>query len=543
MNFQRIFTSIPKETSSSSPSRPVRRPVLAFIAAAFTSVTLLSACTAAEPTSTAPATGGSVFSLLSTDPNTIDPAKAVGQDDYVLNRLLFDTVLRRDDEGITGGIASEWEAISASEYRLTVRDDATCDDGTPITATVVANSLKYLAAPETKSLWRALVFGAGVPAITSDDEAGTVEITLSTPYANLLTGLTAAQTGIICPAGLADLAGLAVGSVPGAFSGPYTLTKRQPGIGYTLGLRDDYDAWPKFAEALVGAPADVIEFGIATDEATTANQLLSGDLDIAQLQSDSVDRFASQDEFTQIKTVYASVYVTFNQRPGHPFAGKPELRKAVAQAIDRDAFNTVFSSGRSEVFSSVVAPSYPCVNKDEDLLQEQDSKAAAQALDGQSVRLPASNAFGDNGAGAEYLYEVLTKAGMDVDLKVTDNATWGTTVTGAESNWDLTIVGDINAVQLMSASLDRVMGKPIEQGGRSIGAADNEEGAALLQEALATTDEKAQCDAFLDAQRTMLERVDVVPLAGWIRTTITAPDVTVRAFGDYLDFATIRVIG
>src|SRR5437868_8814547 len=34
------------------------------------------------------------------------------------------------------------------------------------------------------------------------------------------------QAGIVCPAGLADLPGLAAGSVAGAFSGPYTLDRK-----------------------------------------------------------------------------------------------------------------------------------------------------------------------------------------------------------------------------------------------------------------------------------------------------------------------------
>ncbi len=39
----------------------------------------------------------------------------------------------------------------------------------------------------------------------------------------------------------------------------------------------------------------------------------------------------------------------------------------------------------------------------------------------------------------------------------------------------------------------------------------------------------------------MLERDDVVPLAGVVTNLIARDGVTIRAFGDYIDIATLRV--
>lgn len=510
-------------------------------AAVLVAALALSACSASSGDTEAGASGGGTLrTLLTTDPSTFDPATATGGDDYVMDRLLYDSLLRRDDDGLVGGLASSWEAESASEYVFTIRDDATCSDGTEITPAVVADSLTYFASPDTASSFRALVFGSGTATITADDATGTVRISLSEPYANLERGLTIAQSGIICPAGLEDLEGLAAGTVEGAFSGPYTLTESQAGIGYTLTLRDDYDAWPEFASPLTGSPASSIELSLATDASTTANQLLSGDLDAANLTGDTVDRFASNTDYTQTPTVAAGVYVIFNEQEGSVFAGNAELRKAVAQAIDQEAYNEVFSDGRSELFTSVVSSSYACVNTDTSLLEAHDPAAAASVLGGASIRLVQSTAFGDAGAGGEYIQQALTEAGASVELTSTDNATWATTINTPGSGWDMTIMGDINAVQTISASLERVMGTSIAEGGRSIGAADNVEGAAALAEGLATADPDEQCAAFQTAQETMLERDDVVPLAGLITTMVTGPGVTVRAFGDYLDPATFR---
>lgn len=479
-------------------------------------------------------------SQLSTDPSTFDPARSAGGDDYNVARLLFDSPLRLGPDGIEAGLATSWEAESASSYTLTIRDDATCVDGTEITASVVADSLEYLASPDTASNFRGLVFGSGDVVITADDDAAEVAIELSEPYANLPQGLTLAQSGIICPAGLADPEGLARGDVPEAFSGPYELGAAKPGLEYRFDLRDGYEAWPEFAADLPGNAPEAITFGLVTDASATANQLLSGDLDFAYVQGEAADRFDGQDEYRSLPTTVASIYLVFNQADGRVFSD-PDLRLAVAQAVDAEAFVSAFSGGRGEVFDTLVPPDYRCALADPSLRVDQDAQAAAALLDGVSATVLGSNAFGDNGAGNEYIAEALGAAGADIDLINADNATWATTMNQPGSDWDVVVMGDINATQQVSASLNRVMGPSIAEGGRNVGSADNPEGLAQLTEALVQTDPDAQCAAYEQAQRSVLERHDIVPLTGLITTMVSGENVEMQAIGDYLDFATVRV--
>lgn len=484
-----------------------------------------------------------IYAEATTNPTSFDPATAHAGDDYVADSLLYDTVLHRDDDGsIIAGLAAQWKAESASKYSFTITKDATCADGTPITASVVANSLKYLANDTTEAhVFAPLVFGVGAPTITADDQTSTVTIQTAAPYANLLPGLTVAQSGIVCPAGLSDPSGLKAGTVKGAFSGPYTLGAAKPGVSYTYDLRKDYKMWPKYSKPLGGVPASQMVFGIATDQATTANKLISGDLDIGNIGGETLDRFKGKD-YNQVTTVIANVYVMFNERPGHYFADNPEARKAVAQAIDRTAFNKVFSDGVSPLFNSVVPSTYDCVNKDKSLITKYDKAAAAKVLKGATIKFPASTAFGDAGKGAEYIQQVLTDAGANVELQKVDNATWATETQKPGGDWDMSIMGDINAAKLISASLDRVMGTPLEQGGRNIPGNDNTEGAAALKAALQTTDKAEQCQDYQTAQKTMLERNDVVPLAGIVWTTTSSPDVKVKAPGGTLSYPSARIV-
>ena len=96
-------------------------------------------------------------------------------------------------------LAKSW-TISPSTIVFTLRKDATCQDGTLITATVVAKSLHRFTDPTTKSSQAARLLTPGPYAISADDAAGTVTFTTAVADNELIWGFTNPQTGIICPA-------------------------------------------------------------------------------------------------------------------------------------------------------------------------------------------------------------------------------------------------------------------------------------------------------------------------------------------------------
>jgi peptide/nickel transport system substrate-binding protein len=232
----------------------------------------------------------------------------------------------------------------------------------------------------------------------------------------------------------------------------------------------------------------------------------------------------------------------FNERPGHVFADNQPLRQAVARAIDRAAFNEVFSAGVSPLFNSLVPAQYACALDDESLIEPHDPEAAAAELAGVKINIVASTAFGDSGKGAEYLQKVLTDAGAEVDLKKTDNATWATETQDPTGSWDLTLMGDINVTKIIAASLDRVLGPALEDGGRNIPGVVNPEGTEALMKGRSTVDPEAQCVAYETAQRSLLEQDDIVPLTAIAWTTMSSPDVAVQAPGGTLSMRTVRLL-
>lgn len=521
-----------------------KRSRYAIALAASASIALAACTTGGGGQSGAPAGPATevVRTSLTTDPTTFNAAKANAKDDYQVARYLFDTVLRLDDDGgFVGGLATKWEA-TADQAVLTIRDDATCSDGTAITASVVAKSLDYFADPETKNNFARLVFGPGRPTITGDDTAKTVTIDLAQPWAEVLRGMTLAQTGIICPAGLADVDGLAKGGVAGAFSGPYTLTTAQHGVKYEMTLRDDYQAWPEFGTKPAGDPPRKISFTPGVNKTTVANQLLTGAFDIAEIAPADLDRVKADQRFEVFSVPFAGIWLLFNQREGSPFTD-PALRKAVAQAVNQQAFNAAAYAGQGIPYNTIVAPNVPCALPDDSHLTKQDLDAAKAVLEGKSFKMVGTLSIGPNGAGNTYVAEALRQVGVNVDLNLVDNGTWATQTQTQPETWDLTVQGDANFVGSVAASLTRIAGTPTEKGGRNIGGAPNEAVMANIGVAQASADEAARCAAFEEAQITILEQHDIVPFVAEPQIMVMRKGFRVTAMSDIVDYATTRIEG
>jgi peptide/nickel transport system substrate-binding protein len=520
-----------------------RRPLLGASVLVTSAVFALTACSAGAEGGGG-ASGGvvtdTIRTSLTTDPTTFDAAKANAKDDYQVARYLFDTVVRLDDDGAyAGGLASEWET-TADRVSLTIRDDATCSDGTPITPTVVADSLDYFADPETRNNFARLVFGPERPTITADDDAGIVTIDLAQPWSEALRGLTLAQTGIICPAGLADLAGLADGPVEGAYSGPYALTTAQHGVKYEMTLREDYDAWPEFSTPVEGTPAETIVFTPGVNKTTVANQLLTGELDVAEIAPADLERIEGEGSFEVYSVPFAGIWLLFNQREGSPFTD-PDLRRAVAQVVSQDGFNAAAYAGQGIAYDTIVAPNVPCALPDDSHLTPEDLEAAREVLDGLSFKMVGTTSIGPNGAGNTYVQEALRQAGANVELTLVDNGTWATQTQTQPETWDLTVQGDANFVGSVAASLTRIAGTRTEDGGRNIGGAANEEVMADITAAQSTDDEAARCAAYENAQITILEQNDIVPFVAEPQIMVARDGFSVETRSGIVDYGTTRI--
>lgn len=505
---------------------------------------LMSGCTTPS-TGTGSGSGSTVTdtirSTLSADPTTFDPARVTALDDYRAARLMFDTVVRRDDDNkLVGGLAKSWTQ-TASQVVLTIRDDATCGDGTVITPTIVGNSIARLADPATKSKMAGLIFGGPGVRVTSDDAAGTVSIDLAKPYSELLVGLTAPAAGIVCPAGLKDVEGLSKGTVDAAVSGPYTLAQAKPGVAYDFALREKYAAWPEYATPLKGKPANTLSFAVGVDPTTGANQLITGEMQLALVPTQDLGRFKGNDNFAISSVPLGDVFIVFNQSEGSPFTDE-KLRRAVAQVVDQKAIQATLNPA-ADLLNSAGDPDLQCVNTDSSLLVPQDLEAAKKVLDGVTIKLVGTNGLGVNGSPNVYVQERLLEAGAVVEFDNIDNGAWVTRVLGTDVKaWDMTVFASINNVGTLVTDMSRVIGPALEDGGRNMSRSVNPDGEAAYAAALAADTPEAKCAAYQEAQESMLNRVDMVPLVTNPLNMVTGGNVELRSPGGREDFSTLRII-
>lgn len=480
---------------------------------------------------------GTVRTRFDADPASFDPAQLVGGDDYYVSRLLFDTLMRYDDDGqIVGGLAESWD-FNALGGTIELAGGATCQDGTVIDAQVVADSLNRFASPDTKSGSKALTFGNGDVKVTAEG-ADTVSIKLSEPFSELDAGLTTVASGIVCPAGLGDLEGLKNGSVRGAFSGPYDMTKLSTGVEYRLELRKEYDQWPSFITEMDGRPPETLSFSVGNDVSTNANEVLGGSLDLATISPTDTDRFPN------VALVYiGEQFVVFNQNETSPFKDE-ELRRAVARTISADAYNQVTYAGKSEIELTVGDAGMQCANTDESLIEDYDREAVQSEglLDGVRMTYSASNTFGPNGIGAEYIYQELSDAGANVNYQLTDNSSWASLVLGPDApSWDITLYGSVNQTSTLWTNVSRILGTAIEDGGRSMTRANNPEGERLAEQVMSADAPETKCEHYHALQENFLDSVDVVPLTATARFYGASDGVEFLAPNQRIDYTTIRI--
>jgi peptide/nickel transport system substrate-binding protein len=501
----------------------------------------LSACT------TGGAGGGgegtsTIRTAINAAPTTFTPWEVQNRDDYMISRLLFNTLVRRGtDNTIVPALATSWETTPTTA-QLTLREGATCADGTPITPGVVKDSLDAMATAEV-SVFREIVFGPGRPTISADDAAGTVTVELAQPWLDLMQGLSLEASGIVCPAGLADQEGLRTGSVEAAFSGPYVLSASSHGVSYTFALREGFTAWPEYDPPVTGEPGQTVQVDVVGNDSARANALLTGGMDIADINTEDMTRFDGQEGYTTHRLPYLALYLLFNERPGSVFADEAP-RRAAAQALSREALNSAASGGLGELAVTFSHAAVPCANTDPSVLVPQDVAAATGVLSGLSapIKVLGMDVIGPQGAANSYVAEALRVAGAQVELNNVDVATWATTGATEPGAWDVTVFPAINAGGTMYGALSPIIGPPTEDGGANWSGLRREDVLALVDEAMRRPDEQARCGVYQQIQETLIGGAHVMPLSYSPEQSIARPGFSINAYNNQIDISTMRIV-
>lgn len=490
-------------------------------------VILLAACGgSAEPESAGPpadektpVADGHFRTVIASDPGNLDPLMTVLALTRWVTTFMYDSLIFIDSDGtVEPYLAESWE-VDLNQVTYTLKEGIACSDGTPLTASDVADNFSFVTDPANQSPQLGLWVQPGVTA-TADDDARTVTLSSEQPDPFLLQGTGLMQ--IVCAAGTADRSSLAEGS---AGTGMFELTDAVPGDHYTFERRDEYSWGPSGASASDPGTPKTVTLHVVANETTAVNMFLAGELNIVQAEGPDVARLEQSGADT-IDTSALFSELIFNQAEGRPGAD-PAVRKALTQAVDLSALGAVLTDGRGKPPTGlgVLDPKTCPTDTVSGNIPGHDPQAAAalldeagwvagangiRAKDGRPLQLSLLH-LPELGAGVSSGAELLAEQWEAVGAKVTLRS-----ITQAQVNEVLFGTGDWDAVLMrvtvaFPTQLLPFFSGPVPPEGTNFAHIDNQEYSKLTEQAAQLTVDEG-CPLWEDADRALISDADVVPI-------------------------------
>lgn len=270
---------------------------------------------AAATADTRPHYGGTLLVEMQAAPTSIDPADSNRTDWFGsrnLFNLLFDTLVSLNDQGKPEpALASSWQAEAGNQrWRFVVRRGVTFQDGTAVTPDAVATSLR-----RTNPTWK--VFAEGEEVVIERDS----------PAPNLPEELSLPRNSIVKRDS---------GKVAG--TGPFAVSRWEPGKRISLATRDDYWGGRGFLDA--------IEIEMAKNFRDQAISFDLGKAQVIEIAPEQAHRAASEGHHVDTSAPVELIALLFSRDPQSPEDARQ--RQALALSIDRELLSTVVLQGGGE---------------------------------------------------------------------------------------------------------------------------------------------------------------------------------------------------
>jgi peptide/nickel transport system substrate-binding protein len=308
-----------------------------------------------EPDTAEPQYGGEIVYGIEADTDngwiTTDFLCAVSCGQVI--RSVYDPLMELDEEG--NAVPYLLESITPNddftEWTLVTREGITFHDGTPFDAEAVVRNLN---AHQT-SLITARAVQDSNPAEVVDER--TVRITTKVPWVNFPIGLTSQVGYMASPTWLDAVdAGTAESDEP-VGTGPFVFESYSPGGDFVATRNEEY--WQSDPDGNQLPYLDKVTFRIFNDSAARERALVTGDIDIMHVaQGQVISDLRDSDEVELVETSQGAevTYMMLNSAaPGSALADV-EVRRALAQAIDREQFTEARSDGVMPVANGPFSP-------------------------------------------------------------------------------------------------------------------------------------------------------------------------------------------
>jgi peptide/nickel transport system substrate-binding protein len=351
----------PTAAPAAAPTQaPAAKPTTAAAAPAATTAPAAAAPTAAKPTTapaaaatTAPAAaaagkpvkGGQLTIAMERDATTFDPTRS--QDVYSngIIGLTCDSLYKVSEKGdIVGQLVEQTENPAPNVYVMTLRKGIKFQDGTDLNAEAVKFNLDRHRNDEKGTRYQ------DVKDITSIEtpDPNTVKVTLKNAFAPFASVLVGGAGYVQSPATLQKLGDNLQRDLTGAGSGPYKFVQWQKDTQIVLERNPDY--WDKDADGTQLPYMDKLTFKPFPDENVRLTNVKTGDADVLMGPPPykDVEDLRKATDLTVNEIAGLGFQFIFLNTSKEPF-DKPEVRRALSYAIDRDQIKQVvyFNLGKS----------------------------------------------------------------------------------------------------------------------------------------------------------------------------------------------------
>ena len=472
-------------------------------------------------------------------PEHIDPALNSTLDAYQVVNALYDGLTDIDSSDpenpvIVPHVAESYEANEdATVWTFTIRDGATFSDGEAVLPSSFERAWNRAAQPDFAGDYSYLIgaFIEGgqavldgeadtISGVVADDDAMTLEVTLTEPYANF-DAVAGFQLFMPMPSAVDDLSnqndwenGIMIGN------GPYLMSA--PRTDQEIALAKNPDWSGDFNGDTWDDRLDTITFRVSADPDTSYNSFEAGEGDNANIPPARTTEADTNYGTTLDVPILGSYHYVFNFRDERVGGDENLLfRQAISQAIDRDEINQAVYDGSRTTGTGITPEGIPGWAPDICDYCAYDPEAAQAAFDewtaaGNSQDGPLPIQFNSD-AGHEPVVQIiidnLDTIGIEAEADPRDSETYFTDLANGDcvfcrTGWyaDYPTYDNFMFDLFDSAALD----------GNNYGFT-NDEFDALVAEAKQTVDADEQASLFQQAEDVLLnQQIGAVPI-NWYR--------------------------
>lgn len=493
--------------------------------------------------------------------STLDTTQTMDKNTFTIVQHLFEGLYRFDDDSTPiPGLA---EKVDISEdgltYKFTLKDDIKWSNGEPITAQDFLYSWKKLVTPETIGPNAYLLDNVKNSKAIRNGEKPVAEIGLAAPSDKEFevtleqaqpSFLTVASIGWLAPQNQAYVEkqgkDYATDSDHLIYSGPFSLTDWDAS-SETWTLKKNPEYYDADNVKLTEVKVNTIK-----DENTGINLYQSNELDLVRISGQYVQQYSDEAGYVTHSDV-ANYYLDFNKK-ADTAPDNLHLRKAIAQAIDKDALTkSVLNDGSKPLNGLIPSGLYKNPETSEDFREFSgdhsvyDVKKAqaewekAKADLGDKIKLSLLVSDDDNGKKiSEYVQSQLQENLKGLEITINAQPKNNVLQTRKDKNYELSLSGWIAG----SSDLDSYFNLYAGESAYNYGSYKNADYDKLITNARtinANTPDK-QFDDYKEAEAILLDQdAAQVPLYQSASNYLINPKIkgiSYHLYGDYFNLRT-----